>query len=220
MGSDDLFKKRKARAAGKLSRKAATRSRYEKVLIVCEGKKTEPHYFAELKNYYKLNSANIEITGECGSSPINVCDYAMKLYSQEKAAGDPYDRVYCVFDKDTHTTYDTACDKLARAKPKKTYHIINSVPSFEYWLLLHFEFSSKPFHKEGKNSASDEVEKQLKKYIPDYKKGDKSMFSRLADQLPQAIRYSERTLKSAEEGGYDNPSTKVHQLITFLQNIK
>lgn len=41
MGSDDLFKKRKARKLWDISRKKRTRELYKRVLIVCEGQKTE-----------------------------------------------------------------------------------------------------------------------------------------------------------------------------------
>ena len=40
MGSDDLFKKRKARKLRDISRKKRTRELYKRVLIVCEGQKT------------------------------------------------------------------------------------------------------------------------------------------------------------------------------------
>ncbi len=76
MGSDNLFHKRKARQSESLRRKMARRASYDTVLIVCEGEKTEPNYFRELRNDLKLNSANIEITGDAGgSSPMNIVNY-------------------------------------------------------------------------------------------------------------------------------------------------
>jgi len=63
MGTDDLFHKRKAKKAGDLARSRARRAPYPKVLIVCEGEKTEPYYFKSLKDQYSLNSANVEICG-------------------------------------------------------------------------------------------------------------------------------------------------------------
>ena len=100
MGSDDLFHKRKARRLQDLARRKAIRSQYSKVLIVCEGEKTEPYYFEDLKSHYELNSANIEITGDCGSAPISIFEYANQRFQEEDRAGDSFDRVYCVFDKD------------------------------------------------------------------------------------------------------------------------
>jgi len=51
MGSDDLFHKRKAKNAQQLARRKARRAPYAKVLIVCEGEKTEPLYLNDLKDY-------------------------------------------------------------------------------------------------------------------------------------------------------------------------
>ena len=72
MGSEDLFHKRKARKSTDNKRKKARRQPYDKVLIVCEGQKTEPVYFEEVRLIHKLDSANIEIDGTCGSSPMSV----------------------------------------------------------------------------------------------------------------------------------------------------
>lgn len=48
MGTDNLFHKRKARPPSSFQRRAARRAPYAKVLIVCEGEKTEPNYFKGL----------------------------------------------------------------------------------------------------------------------------------------------------------------------------
>lgn len=48
MGTDDLFHKRKQRRATSLQRKKALKAPYDRVLIVCEGAKTEPNYFREI----------------------------------------------------------------------------------------------------------------------------------------------------------------------------
>lgn len=90
-----------------LARRKPRREPYAKVLIVCEGAKTEPNYFNGLKDHYELNSANVEITGESGSSPAGIVKYAKQRYRKEKEAGDPFDKVYCVFDQD-HTMRRTS----------------------------------------------------------------------------------------------------------------
>ena len=59
MGSDNLFHRRKAKKTSDLARRRAKRSAYQKILIVCEGEKTEPNYFNELIDYYELNTANV-----------------------------------------------------------------------------------------------------------------------------------------------------------------
>jgi hypothetical protein len=54
VGTDNFHHKRKAKLAKDLQRRQARRAPYEKVLIVCEGGKTEPNYFTELRDHYEL----------------------------------------------------------------------------------------------------------------------------------------------------------------------
>ena len=55
MGTDNLFHKRKAKAAIDTQRRKSNRESYDKVLIVCEGDKTEPLYFSELIDHYEIH---------------------------------------------------------------------------------------------------------------------------------------------------------------------
>ena len=84
---------------------------YDLVLIVCEGEKTEPNYFKQLIQEERLSSANIVITGECGSDPVSVVKHSIALYKERKKEKNPatlYDRVYCVIDRDSHSNFSKA----------------------------------------------------------------------------------------------------------------
>lgn len=220
MGSENLFRKRKAKKATDLNRRKSRRAAYAKVLIVCEGEKTEPYYFQDIKNFYQLNSANIEISNKGGSSPIGIWQYSNERYTQERNAGDPFDKVYCVFDKDTHNTYQDACTKIAATKPKDTFYAITSVPCFEYWLLLHFTYSTAAYVGQPGNSAGMQIEAALKQYWPEYGKGLKDAFTQRLGQLDVAKNNAVRALAAANGANTDNPTTHVHTLVEFLQNIK
>ena len=117
MGTDNLFHKRKVKNIKNLSRKKAMRETYSKVLIVCEGEKTEPLYFTELKDTYEINSTNIEIIGDCDSCPKEIVRFAKNRFKKEAALGDSFDKVFCVFDKDTHVQYDAAILEINAVKP-------------------------------------------------------------------------------------------------------
>jgi hypothetical protein len=93
----------------------AKRKSYDLVLIVCEGEKTEPNYFEELRDALHLSTANIEVVGECGSAPINVVDAAIAKYNKNT----DYDLMYCVFDKDRHPSYKQALQKIKETRLKK-----------------------------------------------------------------------------------------------------
>lgn len=220
MGSDDLFHKRKSIRATQLARRKSRRGPYAKVLIVCEGKKTEPNYFNGLKDHYGLNSANVEVCGECGSDPLSIVKFAKGRYREEKDAGDPFDRVYCVFDKDTHASYQPAIDQINRSVPKETFFAITSVPCFEYWLLLHFQYTTRPYEALPGNSAGNQLLGELKAFMPYYEKGIQDIFSMLLEQLEFAKCNAVRALRAGKSGHTDNPTTHVHELVEYLQQIK
>ncbi|VAW90386.1 hypothetical protein MNBD_GAMMA18-147, partial [hydrothermal vent metagenome] len=214
MGTDNVHHKRKAKQAKELARRKARRKPYDKVLIVCEGEKTEPNYFEELKDYYELVSANVEITGKCGSSPMSVVDYAQDLYREAKKAGDAFDKVFCVFDKDTHSDYQSALDMLNSKNLKGVYQAVPSVPCFEYWLLLHFTYTDKPFNSVGNTSVCKMVMHELNnEFWPDYQKAAHGVFGQRLIQLEDAKANAERALRAAQKNHTDNPSTRIHELV-------
>ena len=220
MGQDNLHHKRNTRETNNLQRRKSRREVYEKVLIVCEGKKTEPNYFKELIVHYKLNTANVAIDGNCNSSPESVLKRAEDLVKIEGKNGDPFDRVYCVFDKDTHASYDKTIEKIKSKTPKNTYYAAISVPCFEYWLLLHFDKTTKPYHAKGHSSVANEVQKELKKHFPKYDKGNKTVFLDLIDKIEIAKENALSALIHSKSAGTDNPSTYIHELVDYLQKLK
>ncbi len=219
MGTDNLHHKRKAKATKELQRRQSRRSSYDKILIVCEGEKTEPNYFTELVNHYKLNTANIEIDGSCGSSPKSVLQRAEQLALIETNKGDSYDRIYCVFDKDSHETYYDTLEKIAAKKPNNIFYAAISIPCFEYWLLLHFKYTTKPYASTGNSSIANEVLKELKTLLPNYSKGDENIFNLLIDQIEFAKQNASRAITASEKNHTDNPSTNIHELVDYLQKL-
>lgn len=223
MGSDreSLHTKRKAKQAKDVQRAQASRRRYDKVLIVSEGSKTEPNYFTEIKCHYEIATANIKISGECGSDPVSVVNHGIELYKQEiEKRKEPYDRVYCVFDRDKHPNFDEAKLLINRLTPRDTYYAITSVPSFEVWLLLHFKYSSAPFTATPKKSSGDLVMDKLKRHWPNYKKGQLGAFNHLFNMLDGAETSALRLNAESKSRGGDNPTTNVHELVNYLKYIK
>ncbi len=216
--ADQLFKKRKVRDARSLRRKRAKRSPYDMVLIVCEGEKTEPNYLKALIDDFRLNTANVVVAkNTAGSSPREIVDFALKEYRKEKE----YDRVYCVFDKDRHTTYVSALDRIKRVRMGKGHSIraITSVPCFEFWLLLHFVYTTKQFDS-GPGSICANVIADLKHHIPNYIKGDVDIYRITREKLDIAIRHSKKVVIHCETGETDMPSTMMHELVEYLRGLK
>lgn len=191
MGRDNQPRERQI---NKLARKQARRAEYDRILIVSEGRKTEPLYFGEICAHYRLHSANVQVhPSELGTAPIQVVQYAQQLLEK----GDnhkgirplAFDQVYVVFDRDDHESYLEAL-KLSEALNEKCrnddkrlvkFIAIASVPSFELWLLLHFEEVLAPIHR-------NEVMRRLKMYLPNYGKGAGGVFAQTRSQLASATR--------------------------------
>lgn len=205
--------------SGISERKSRTRQPNPKVLIVCEGE-TEVLYFDLMRIKYHLRSVVVvKLSG--GSAAISVAESAIELNQEQIDLYGPsakYERVFCVYDVDENTT-------LAETKQKINKHGFTAIISdvcFEYWFILHYTYSRAPFFKKEKLSASDMCTKQLKKHIKDYKKTTianhfDDLYLRLVDK---AIPNAKKSLEDAELTNQSNPSTNVHTLILFLQNLK
>ena len=132
MGTDNLHHKRKAKKTKDHQRRIASRQPYDRVLIVCEGQKTEPLYFNSLREEYRLQATDICITNAKGSDPMSLVKYAIDLYKNSQKEGNDFDFVFCVFDKDDHANYKQAINEISKIKNKAEFHAITSVPCFEF----------------------------------------------------------------------------------------
>ena len=82
---------------GYLKRKVGFRS-VRKILIVCEGRKTEPNYFKK----FPINKDVIEI--DCkgmGCNSDSLIEEAIKLKEEAERKSERYIQIWCVFDKDS-----------------------------------------------------------------------------------------------------------------------
>ncbi len=218
MGKDNLYHKRKVRQARELERKKASRAPYDRIFIVCEGEKTEPNYFKGLRNELRLNKANVVIDDKKkGLDPKRLLDHTL-----EELKKDPeFNHIFCVFDKDKHATYNSTLERISKLHPRGggVIHAITSVPCFEIWLLLHFVYTTKSYGTPFQGSSADLVIADLKKYLPDYEKGARDIFIHVLSRIEDAIKNAKQLTKFNETSGTDDPSTKVHLLVEYLQEL-
>lgn len=118
------------------------------ILIVCEGKNTEPSYF----NKFRLTSATIRTVGE-GYNTISLVERAKELSEKRwwKKKGKQFDQVWCVFDADIDPEHPKQAQKFNEAialAASYGFFVAYSNQAFEYWLLLHFEdHDGSPLHR-------------------------------------------------------------------------
>lgn len=223
MGTDNLFHKRKARKAADLERKRKERAQRLRYLIVCEGTKTEPNYLNEMLDHYRIPKSLVFVTPSDASSPDRIVECAKTLYEANKESNsDDYDQVFCVFDRDQHSTYDQALQNIEELKKrKKPFNAITSEPCFEYWLLLHFTYTRQPFKETSSRSSCDIVVHELKKYpdFTDYEKGRKGIFTVVQAKIKTAIKHAQLAKNDAAQTGENNPSTDIHDLVLAIQKL-
>lgn len=222
MGSEDLFRRRKARDGATLQRQKRERARNKRYLIVCEGTKTEPQYLCELRDDLGIRPQVVRIAPNDGVSPDRVVAHAVALYEEDAVAGDAFDKVYCVFDRDKHTTFDAAVQRIKDLSAEgKQFVAITSNPCFEVWLLLHFGYTDQPFHSAGKRSVGDQVVAALKTKpgFAIYGKGQKGIYGQLKAKLSHALTHAERLRKHGAATGSFNPATDMDVLVKAIQAL-
>lgn len=209
------------KGAASLARKGPFKKGKERILIVCEGAETEPNYFEALRVDLGVRSADVRICGkECGSDPMSVLEYALELFEEDST----FDNIFCVFDKEgtqeRERKYKQACSIIDEKKLNNCkISYIRSVPSFEYWYILHYKYTCAPFVAQGKKSCADMVISALKKEMPKYNKSEKNIFQLLKPRLSTAKDNARKAIVAATVNQTDNPLTEAHLLVAALEAL-
>lgn len=209
----------KPRAIQNFGRQRPTRKPRDTVLIVCEGSKTEPNYFDEIITDLQLSSTDVQIYGrECGSDPMTVVSYALEV-NRDTPKG--FDYVFCVIDRDRHDNFQPAVNRVngTRLRGVKDFKIIWSDPCFEYWLLLHFGYTARPYTETRGLSRCAACIRDLENHISDYSKGVKGAYKRTKKDYEAAVQNAIRRKAESEAQDASNPSTLVHELTELLISI-
>ncbi len=190
-----------------LRRRAADRDAKLRILIVTEGKETEPNYLGNLQHTFKNHGVHIQIQPQ-GAAPRTLVDVAIRLRDEaEKAATSQadsnlrYDETWIVCDVDEHPGLKQAVQTATRANIR----IALSDPCFELWYLLHREKTETRWHRH-------KLQSHVRKLIG--YNGKLCPFGRLhspADYNAAVVR-SRQLLAISEATQQRNPSTVVHEL--------
>jgi len=187
-------------------------------LIVTEGKKTEPNYFRALRNRLQLAAADVEILHPNGTDPLTLTRAAIDLWDKRKKQAKKgfniaYDEVWVVFDLEKpHDERRKLAAEAMKMKGAAAIKFAFSDPSFEFWLLLHEEYTTAPLED------CDQVIKRLDAFWKNYAKGLSPTLEFL-EKIPIAVVHSERCREHHKTSGGDgNPSTMVDILVRQLNS--
>ncbi len=196
-----------------------------RVLIVCEGEKTEPNYFRSFS--MMKNSSGLVFEVNCdggGINTIQVVDKAIELRDKAEKQGNPYDSVWAVFDRDSFkpSAFDSAILKA------EAHHIgcAWSNEAFELWYVYHFDARCTELPRsEYKRIITKRVKtfgykNGAKPYM--YKKNDERMRYLLLEickcSEKEAIRRASEQRKKYNDKRFHthNPCTTVDKLVSLL----
>ena len=132
--------------------------------------------------------------------------------------------MYCVVDHDGH---DSAVNKLKadleaidRRRKSPRVRMALSNPCFELWLLLHFEFTDRPYASlPGGKSACDSVIERLRRHLPAYRKNEANQFGPLMELVGNAMQNASRLSEARASQPANFPHTDIGELAAKLRSI-
>jgi hypothetical protein len=117
--------------------------------------------------HYRLSTVDVKIYGE-GAGPLEVVQRAITLSAERRRAAKrdrsalpPYEEAWCVFDREAANEPRGFRDAMQLAARHKIRLAISN-PSFEYWYMLHYVDSNRPFNN------GQELKAELRRYIAGY----------------------------------------------------
>lgn len=201
----------------------------KKILILVEGENTEVRYFQSFKKIekYRRNLAglDIEIYKPKDHSPKGLLDEAKKKIKELKKIQLNYENVWIVLDRDGHFGVSQTFNETQiwnQNKKNTKIEIAFSHICFEFWILLHFEKSAKPFMN------CDEVVRHIHaNFDTEYNKKIHYDFTKLIEEtkLRHAIENAKWLEKQKENDLQTkqlheiNPYTTVHELAEYIYNV-
>jgi hypothetical protein len=202
----------------------------KKLYLFCEGKGTEPDYFA----FFKGLSSNLEIITlppESGTDPLKLMELAKsKLLEDDSRYIMDYhanDLVWFIIDTDSWEKENKIAplrdfcngnnkafpEKYTEVKPYNAWNVVQSNPSFEIWLYYHF-------YKEAPKPEAIEAHPSFKAFVSSVISGG---FNYQNDpvKVETAVANACTNFNFNKEGKLDLFSTEVYELaetiIPFVQ---
>ena len=209
--------RREAKASKK--RKENVREKLVRFLIVCEGTKTEPHYFEALIKNYISTVREVTIEGE-GRATVALVDRTLEIKQElERKNAMSFDRVWVVFDKDDFDDFNDAIKKANELG----FHSAWTNEAFELWYYLHFEYLDTGI---GRADYIKKLEEAFKEKLGDshfeYKKGNPDIYSLLQqygrEDLAKRFAQQLRGLYTGTDYAAHKPCTMVDKLVEELEH--
>ena len=188
------------------------RQRKPIVAIGCEGKnKTETIYF---KNF-SSRECNIKFSTGRHTDPVGMLNDLLDFMKEEDIKSEYGDKIYLLIDTDINQNKQIKIDEIKEKCEQNGIELITSTPTFEYWYILHYEYTAKKYQ----NSKS--VKEEIKTKITNYSE-KMNVYPIIADKTEEAIKNAKIIEKFHHDNGIEvddekaNPHTSVYRVVEEL----
>jgi RloB-like protein len=185
------------------------------IRLVCEGSTTEPNYFNGLLRAQGLKISDAAYKPK-DHSPMGIAKEAKRIYQEAVKAKIPKNKILigAIFDHDGHANLANAIEMLRDTPIQVGFSHI----CFEFWVLLHFEKTSRSFRN------CDEVIRYIQEnHDAQYSKNN-DHFERLNKRIPTAIAHAKWLCDTHWQ--YDerpiwqlNPYTNIHEILQTIEEM-
>lgn len=220
---EEIAKLRRERKEAKAEkkRKENVREKLVRFLIVCEGAKTEPHYFKALIKNYTSTVREVTVDG-VGRATVALVDRTLEIKQKlERENAMSFDRVWVVFDKDDFEDFNDAIKKAQKLGFQSAW----TNEAFELWYYLHFEYLDTGISREDYiEKLQDVFRKKMGDTGFKYQKGNPDIYKLLQKYGSEdlAKRYAKKLRASYKGTDYakHKPCTMVDKLVGELEDPK
>ncbi len=190
-----------------IQRRGPSRQPKFRILVVCEGRTTEPGYLKAFQHAQRNPRVQVQVAPETGV-PQTVVEIAIRLRDEaereakhQRDENIKWDVVWGVFDIDEHPNVEHA----RRLAATNSIQLAVSNPCFELWALLHFQDQRAHIERHVARAA-------LQRHLPGY---DKALdFTKMQHGYAQAVNRAQDLEREAALHQNDgrNPTTGVYAL--------
>jgi hypothetical protein len=205
------------------------------IYVFCEGE-SEQAYTSFLRDKFH------DVAVIKSPSKTGLFDYAETMFKNNqkyKNSADVTDEIWFFYDVET-TDIDKWEERLSiikflrklRKRPNIRVRLLMTTGCIEYWLMLHYKMYAPSIRTVAEK---EKIIDELRHIEPNYKKGDQSITSRIAEKYPTAIQNAKTTLKNLLPDGLPGLEdtdernqwlckscvtfSNVYEAIEFLENI-
>lgn len=206
----------KRRSSAARRRNVGRREPRKRVVVVCEGSKTEPKYLRMLNARSRDALIELEIVDEAATNPKSLVDRACAVKKEaareHRRTKDPntrIDELWCVFDVDEHPMLREAVQQAS----DNGVEVAISNPSVEVWFLLHFQ-------DQWAHIDRHDALRSLRVQLPGYEKGAvdlDDLLGRFEIASDRARRLAQKHEGDGTVFPHNNPSSDLWRLVESLE---